>query len=138
MTITKPNVYPRFSSKNRLAHLPDEHEISPSPAAMRPSINLRQWLTTAGPWHPAPVLFPVLANMFVDGHRPGRQAVFINFYLLAARFSSLSTSWSHSALRFCLRQFFHNRSGLNLSVKSSDFLWFTCGDALKFRQWQQR
>jgi hypothetical protein len=71
--------------------------------------------------------------MFVDGHRPGRQTVFINFYLLSARFSSLSTSWSP----FCSPIFsspisFIAAPDKNLSVKSSDFLWFTCGDALKF------
>jgi hypothetical protein len=32
--------------------------------------------------------------MFMDGHRAGGEAIFINFYLLARAFSSLSTSSS--------------------------------------------
>ena len=69
----------------------------------------------------------------MDGHRAGREAIFINFYFLATRFLlAFNFKFLIALAKFFLRpRLSYLLPEVDLSVKRSGFYRDACGDALK-------
>jgi hypothetical protein len=82
------------------------------------------------------IFFTVLAYMLMDGHRAGREAIFINFYFLATRFLlAFNFKFLIALANFFFAHFFHicsRRLIFLLSVAA--FIGMPVGMLLNWRQ----